>query len=180
MPHANWALATAAYRYCVSLSPARLALSLPRAFSCKRPGLGRRSPRVPPLPAGLWGRSPTTRAWGLRSSPSGISSEFQLRKLVASQLSAQPGGGTRRRPKEASPAAGGRPRHQEHRQGGGGNKRRLSPGDPRPAPSGPLPRSARVQRPPKLAGTPHAPFHSTQAGKTGVPSPRAPQIRVAR
>lgn len=69
-----------------------------------------------------------------QSCPSGISSEFQLRKVVASQVSAQPGGGTRRRPNETSPATGGRPRHQEHRPAGEGDQGRLSRGTPPSAP----------------------------------------------
>lgn len=78
---------------------------------------------------------PSTQGPGAsQSCPSGISSEFQLRKVVASQVSAQPGGGTRRRPNEASPATGGRPRHQEHRPAGEGDQGHLSRGTPPSAP----------------------------------------------
>lgn len=64
--------------------------------------------------------------------------------------------------------------------GGGGNNRRLSRGYPRPAPSGPLPGSARGQGHPSAGKNPQAPFHRSQAGEPCVPSPGAPQTRAAR
>lgn len=160
--------------------PARPALSPSlRLFSASAWGEEGAPHECPPLQVS--GEAPPALGPGASgASPSGISSEFQLPKLVASQVSAQPGGGTRRRPNEASPAAGGRPRQKEHQPAGEGGTRGASPGGTPPqCPLLPRSGAAPASPRPQLAGTRHAPFQSGQAGDHGVPSPGAPQARAA-
>lgn len=159
--------------------PARPALSPSlRLFSASAWGEEGAPHECPPLQVS--GEAPPALGPGASgASPSGISSEFQLPKLVASQVSAQPGGGTRRRPNEASPAAGGRPRQKEHQPAGEGGTRGASPGGTPPqCPLLPRSGAAPASPRPQLAGTRHAPFQSGQAGdhggaiSRGSPSPR--------
>lgn len=156
---------------CLARPPARLDLSHSLGLFPASVRGGEGAPhRSPPTPRQVSGGVPPALGPGASgSNPSGISSEFQLPKLVASQVSAQPGGGTRRRPHEASAAAGGRPRHQEHRPTGKGGARGASPRGPRPRALRPLAEERPRQQPPApRGGNPsQAPSRAARPGSRG-------------